>query len=280
MHLPLPPAAPALPALRGLRTLPRELRLAAAVLALVLAALLLPPIPQAAGYHGFADQATRWGLPHALDVLSNLGFAAMGLALLAALLRMPADALSRAESALLALAGAGLVATAAASAGYHLAPDDAGLAWDRAAMALPFAGLLGLAACRVSSRAGVALALATLAASLAALAAWTAADNLAPWVVVQAGGALLLAGLARAPQPAALPVRWWLVVAAYAVAKLLELGDHAVWDLTGGLVSGHSLKHLAAAAAVAPLLQALRVLRGAGDTARQNASRRRRGSAR
>ena len=44
------------------------------------------------------------------------------------------------------------------------------------------------------------------------------------------------------------------VVALYAVAKLLELGDHAVFGFTHGLVSGHSLKHAVAALAAWPVI--------------------------
>jgi hypothetical protein len=44
------------------------------------------------------------------------------------------------------------------------------------------------------------------------------------------------------------------VIAFYAVAKLLELGDHAVYAWSHGLVSGHSLKHVVAAMAAIPVL--------------------------
>ncbi|HEU5321547.1 MAG TPA: hypothetical protein VFX28_12130, partial [Methylomirabilota bacterium] len=37
-------------------------------------------------------------------------------------------------------------------------------------------------------------------------------------------------------------------IALYAAAKLAEIGDHALFAL-GGLVSGHTLKHLMSAAA-------------------------------
>src|ERR1051326_7963267 len=40
---------------------------------------LLPPIPQPQSYHHFADQRTIFGIPHGLDVLSNLAFLASGL---------------------------------------------------------------------------------------------------------------------------------------------------------------------------------------------------------
>ena len=51
------------------------------LLALALAtalAGLAPAVAQYADYHAFADQRTLWGLPFAMDVLSNLPFAVMG----------------------------------------------------------------------------------------------------------------------------------------------------------------------------------------------------------
>ena len=55
-----------------------------------------------------------------------------------------------------------------------------------------------------------------------------------------------------------LPIRWRVVIALYAVAKVLELADHQVWELTGHVVSGHSLKHVVASLAAWPVLAALR----------------------
>jgi hypothetical protein len=246
-----------------------ESLLAAAVCGALLLALFGPPVAQPADYHAFADRHTRWGVPHAFDVLSNLPFAAVGLAG-AWFLLQARHVLDRGQQALAALACAGLVLTAFGSSWYHWQPDDAGLLVDRGAMAVAFAGLLGLAACRITVRAGVGLGALILLAAPAALWAWFAGGDLLPWAVLQGAGMVLLVAVAWVrPEAGVLPVRWGMVVALYAVAKLLELGDHAVWQLTGEAVSGHTLKHLVAAAAAWPLVQALR----AAARARQNASR-------
>ena len=47
------------------------------------------------------------------------------------------------------------------------------------------------------------------------------------------------------------------MLACYALAKALELADHGIFA-AGGLVGGHALKHLAAAAAALVLLGMLR----------------------
>ena len=56
------------------------------------------------------------------------------------------------------------------------------------------------------------------------------------------------------------------VLGIYALAKALEMGDHAVFHALHGVISGHSLKHVAAAAAAWPVLAALKRLHGRGLT--------------
>lgn len=247
-----------------------ETALLLACLALLLAALFAPHLAQPGHAHDFADGRTLWDVPCALDVLSNLPFALAGALGLAWLRQVPRAALGKAERATSALFFAGLLVTAAASSWYHLAPDDLGLALDRAAMGIAFAGLLGLvAATRISGRAGCTLARALLVLAPASVLAWSMSGNVLPWAVVQFGGiALVLLMLAMArPRAGALPVRWSLVLLAYAGAKLFELGDHAVFAATGELFSGHTVKHLLAALAAWPVIAAV-----AARRARQNAS--------
>ena len=245
---------------------PAELALLLAVAALAALAALLPATGLPAGYHDFADQRTLLGLPHALDVLSNLPFAVMGAWGLWWLRRVPLDRLGTAQRGLAGLLFIGLIATAFCSSGYHLDPHDAGLCIDRVGMSLAFAGLLGLAAAdRISARAGVALAaLVAVAAPATALVAGMA-GNMTPWAVLQGGGLVLLAALAlRRPQPRALGFSIIGVIAFYAVAKALELADAPVFALTQQLISGHSAKHLVAALAAWPVVRALQSLaRGA-----------------
>ena len=245
---------------------PAELALLLAVAALAALAALLPATGLPAGYHDFADQRTLLGLPHALDVLSNLPFAVMGAWGLWWLRRVPLDRLGTAQRGLAGLLFIGLIATAFCSSGYHLDLHEAGLCIDRVGMSLAFAGLLGLAAAdRISARAGVALAaLVAVAAPATALVAWLG-GNMTPWAVLQGGGLVLLAALAlRRPQPRALGFSIIGVIAFYAVAKALELADAPVFALTQQLISGHSAKHLVAALAGWPVVRALQSLaRGA-----------------
>ncbi len=239
-----------------------------AALALALLAAAAPPLAQHAHYHHFADQRSWLGIPCALDVLSNLPFALMGGLGLRALARVPALLLAGAQRQLALLFFAGLLLTAACSAWYHWQPDDAGLVVDRLGMTVAFAGLLGLGvASHWRERAGLGLALAVLLAGLLSVAIWAQRGNLLPWALLQGGGVLLLLALAAVPAlPGALRVRWGMVIGLYALAKALELADHAVYALSGELVSGHSLKHGVAALAAWPVISALQQL---GQNARE-----------
>lgn len=229
------------------------------LLGLLALTLIGPQIAQPANQHAFADQRIWRGIPFAMDVVSNLSFAWWGIAGLACLYglieRMPINR----EHTLTGLFFLGLVCTSAASSWYHLQPDDAGLSIDRVGMVLAFAGLLGLSiAGRVSRRAGVAMALAILILGPLSIWFWLVSGNVLAWLVIQFGGMCLMLWMAVIkPLPGALGVRWGVVVAVYAVAKLLELTDHQIYEMTGHLVSGHSLKHLVASFAAWPVVAAV-----------------------
>lgn len=206
--------------------------------------------------HPFVDARTFWGIPNALDVLSNLPLSIAGLwGLLALRGRLLPATTRRAVQVFFA----GLLLTAVGSAGYHWAPDVQGLVWDRLGMAITFAGALALA---VAERVGQPPVPATLWTTLL-LAVVSALlplslGNVLPWAVLQYGGVALIVWCAtRRPADGAIGVRIGALIGWYTLAKALELGDAAVFHATGELVSGHSLKHIAAALAAAPVLAAL-----------------------
>lgn len=245
----------------------RETALLGVLLCFTLLALFGPELPaRAGGGTTLADMREWHGLPNAMDVLSNLPFFAIGLW---GLIRLhwidhaheraeaepSADALDCAW-----LFFAGLMLTAAGSIFYHLQPDALRLAADRAGMAVAFAGLVGMAVCeRVSLRAGWPAAWFTLAGGLLAVAVYHESRNVMPWAVVQFGGMLLVLGMALLrPVQGALGLRLGWVIFFYALAKLFEMADAAIYDASAQWVSGHSLKHLAAALAAWPALQTLR----------------------
>lgn len=256
----------------------RERGLVSLFALLTLIAFIAPVVPASAfPMPVFADTHAWQGLPNAMDVLSNLPFLALGLWGLRWLhwldrtheqvldaVPVPASAVHPPVNALDCawMFFAGLVVTAVGSAFYHLQPEDMRLAADRAGMTVVFAGLIGFAVCeRVSARAGWPAAWFVLASGLLAVAISQRTGNLVPWALVQFGGMALVLVLALArPMKGAVGLKLGWVIFFYGLAKLFELSDQAIYEATQQLVSGHTLKHLAAALAGLPVLHALQAV--------------------
>ncbi|PAT32111.1 hypothetical protein CLI92_06180 [Vandammella animalimorsus] len=254
---------------RSAQQLARWALLAFAALLALLAALL-PPVQQLAHYHDFADQRGLLGLPNAMDVLTNLCFLAAAI-VIARAMRQYRRAMQRAHVRsmplwwhLCGLAALGFAATALGSGIYHLQPNDAGVLWDRLAMGIVFAAIVGLAVRQIACDASALLATAlTFAASCASLAVWHATGNFTPWSVLQGGGMVLLLAIGLGtrlglPRSAGMPALGLLaIIGWYLLCKVCELGDHALFEASAGLISGHSLKHVFAAAAGWPIARML-----------------------
>jgi hypothetical protein len=221
----------------------------------VAAALLFPAMPQPAAYHDFADRRTLLGVANLLDVGSNLAFVLAGTCGLAVVARRRTRFERRAERWPYALFFAGLLLTGAGSAYYHLVPDNERLFWDRLPMTIAFMSLVAAQIVdRINVRAGLALLVPMLAVGAASVIYWRATEragvgNLMPYVVLQGYTmviVLAIAWLHPSRYTRGADVYW--VFVAYAVAKLTEVFDREILAV-GNLVSGHTLKHLAAAAA-------------------------------
>ena len=229
----------------------REISLAIVTLLLLAAIPFLPHVPQDAQYHRFADTRTLFGIANAMDTVSNLAFIGVGLTGVWLLLSGRLPPATSAAGATAGLFFIGLVATGLGSGWYHARtpPDDAGLAIDRYGMVIAFAGVLGLAAAhKVSERAGWSMGWVALVAGPAAVWWWTRHGNLAPYAVMQFGGMLVLVMILFWRSESEGP-NWGLLVGCYALAKVLEAADAQIFHLTAQIVSGHTLKHLAAAGA-------------------------------
>jgi len=217
----------------------------------------LPPIPQDAAYHQFADRRPMLGLPNALNVLSNFPFVVVGILGLARVARAGAGW----ERLAFLVLFASVALTGVGSAYYHLAPSTATLFWDRLPMTVAFASLTALTLGeRVSPRAGPWLLAVFVVIAVTSVMSWqrgelAGAGDLRLYILVQFLP-LVLIPLALVLFPARSLRAWDLVgvLGWYALAKLFEALDRPIFAL-GGIVSGHTLKHLAAATAAAWLLR-------------------------
>ncbi len=235
----------------------REALFLSPLILMLAVACWLPPLTQAVDYHEFADHRA-WGcLPYAIDVLTNLPFALCGVWGLLSLANPTTVQGTQRHMAQLFFWG--LVITALCSTWYHLSPTNERLTVDRYGMTVAFAGVMGLAVSgRISERAGLMCGVASLVLGAMSAWVWLEYGNLTPWAVYQFAGMAWLLALQLLPrQPTALSISWMSVVGIYAVAKLLELADHPVYEFTGW-VSGHSLKHIVASLAAWPVIQAIR----------------------
>lgn len=248
----------------------RSRRAAALLLLLLGAALagtvaLLLPLAQPLSYHDFADQRAFFGIPHCLNVVSNLAFLPVAAAGLGRLRRSSGTGLvghtPRLPYALFFLA---LAATGLGSAWYHLAPDNARLFWDRLPMSVAFASLLGaVIAERLSVRAGLLLLAPLVLAAAATVLYWrwsaaAGAEDVLPYFALQAYALLAVLLLISMGPPRDRLGRYLLpTVALYGAALASEWLDQPLFAL-GQIVSAHTVKHLLAALAAYQLVRLLR----------------------
>jgi hypothetical protein len=231
----------------------RVVLLAAVAFATVTIALLIPPIRQDPAYHDFADRRVVLGLPYGLNVLSNVAFLLAGVWSLA---RVRCAALLPAwERTAGFVFAAGLVLTGLGSAWYHAAPSDATLVWDRLPLSALFPTVFAVViGDRMSAGAGRALLAPLALGAVASVVWWRATDDLRPYVVAQFLPMLLIP-LMLALLPGRRPAGPLAAgIALYALGKLAELADRGVLG-AGGVLSGHTLKHLLAAAAAALIVR-------------------------
>jgi Ceramidase len=208
--------------------------------------VLVPKIPQDQAYHLFADQRTLIGIPNFWNVVSNIPFVVVGAIGLA---RFHKDT----ARIILFL---GFFLTGIGSAYYHWDPSDSTLFWDRLPMTISFAAIFSLIAQeRVGRRVGSILLWPMLAIGAASLLVWLWTDDLRLYFWEQFfPGVVLMALFALYPARYTHAYYWLIAAGLYALAKLFEFTDEPIFSL-GNLLSGHTLKHLSAAAACFVILR-------------------------
>ena len=220
-------------------------------LALSIGLLFVGPIAQSPCYHDFADQETFAGIPHFFNVISNAPFLVVGL------LRWRrfrattsfADPLIRDTfHVLVFLVGLG-------SSWYHLHPTDETLVWDRLPIALVSMTVLLMAlqdfGILARARAWLVPGLILGGLSVAHWAFTNRGDggDLRSYILVSILAAVVvLYGLVMRPGRSRHLRTWIWVLIFYALSRLTEVLDHQV-DALPFLMSGHTWKHLFAAAA-------------------------------
>jgi hypothetical protein len=205
-----------------------------AALAIAGTFLFVPVFQQNPDYHHFADSRSIAGIPNFWNVVSNLPFLLIGVLSLATIRRnVPAT-----------FFGIGLVLTAFGSSLYHLAPNDGTLLYDRLGIVIAVVPLIAM----LAEEHELAVLVIAEAIGIGSIVWWELNGDLRLYGVVQFFPGLLILVLpllvrSRYSHRAILG----FVLVFYAIAKACELYDRQMFDALQ-FVSGHTLKHLAAAA--------------------------------
>jgi Ceramidase len=238
--------------------------------------LALDPIAQDPAYHVFADRRSLAGIPNFNNVVSNAGFVVVGvLGILVVAGRRRLEIFAHESDTwpyLVFFVGVALVSLG--SAYYHWAPSNDRLLWDRLPISVAFMAFFSaIIADRIDRRAGNTWLLPILIGyGVLSLLYWN-------WTESLGRGDLRFYGLVQLLPIVAVPAVCWLfpqyryiaaryivwMIGWYGLSKLLEHFDHEVFDLLGHTVSGHTLKHLAAAVATLVVLQMLLARRREAD---------------
>lgn len=224
--------------------------------AAVVAVTLLPPLPEPPALRRLVDDRAFLGIANFLNVVSNAPFLLVGAWGLHFVARS-----GREEKWPYAVMFLAITLTALGSTYYHLVPeDDTALMWDRLPMSVGFMALFcAVVVERVSVKAGLRLLVPLTLIGAATVVYWRWSQDILPYAVVQYGGIAAMVAIALV-----FPSRYtrggdlFVAVAIYALAKVAEVLDAQIYAL-GGIVSGHTLKHLIAALALWWLVRMLKL---------------------
>ena len=235
-----------------------------AIAAAIAALFLVPAIPQSEAYQDFADKRALLGIPNCLNVLSNVLFFFVGAWGLRTVFG-GSQFLDSRERWPYAAFFVGVTLTAFGSSWYHLNPNDATLLWDRMPMTIGFLALVAaILGERISVPAGLWLLAPLIVLGVASVLYWEFTQqqgrgDLRPYAFAQFGSLLILLLLIFL-----FPARYTrtydlgISLALYALAKLLEAADRPIFAALK-IVSGHTLKHLAAAVSACWIVRMLRL---------------------
>jgi hypothetical protein len=235
------------------------------------AAILAPRIAQDPLYHQFADQNNYLSIPNTLNVLSNLFFGWVGIEGIYRLLRQESlRIVNEVYPAYLGFFGA-LILVAAGSGYYHWLPDNQTLVWDRLPMTIAFMSFFTI---MLAERISVSLARmlfpVLIGVGIASIVYWYLSEqngqgDLRPYALIQFLPMLLIPSillLFTSSYTRSSDIWWFL--AWYLIAKVFEYFDAELLNLLT-VLSGHSLKHIAASIGCLVFLRHLRFRRAAGQ---------------
>jgi hypothetical protein len=225
--------------------------------------LLSDPIAQDPNYHAFSDARNLFGVQNFWNVVSNLPFLLVGAAGLIYVHRYSERVCVPGLETTYSVFFVGILLTAFGSSYYHLAPANQTLVWDRLPMTIGFAGLITIIVGEfLSARVARSLLVPLLLVGFLSVEYWDWTEtrgigDLRPYAIVQFLPMLLIPIVLLTHKPAIGEARYyWWMIAFYFLAKVFEFFDASIFGI-GQIMSGHAIKHIAAAMTPAVFLYAL-----------------------
>jgi Ceramidase len=212
--------------------------------------VFMKPIPQDLIYHHFANDNKVLGISNCWNVVSNIGFIFTGIFGVKFLIK------HHINNPIIWTLFVGVILTGFGSAYYHLAPNNTSLVWDRLPMTIVFTSFFALIySWCFSEKMGFNIWILSLAVGIYSVFYWQYTEHefrgdLRLYAIVQFLPILLIAIIVATNfkkhtfllKPIAMIVLW------YVIAKLLEHFDVYLFETTN-MLSGHPIKHIAAAVA-------------------------------
>ena len=208
--------------------------------------LFLKPIRQDQNYHQFSDGNTLFLIPNFWNVISNFPFIVIGIIGLAKM--FPIQNYPLKPNYIWFFVG--IVLTGFGSGYYHWNPNNTTLVWDRLPMTISFMSFLSVIIGEfINNSSGKKLLYPMLLAGLLSIVYWICSGDLRFYALIQFLPILLILFiLFLSKKEQRYKKYFWLIIVSYAIAKFLESYDSVVYRITYEMISGHSLKHFAAAA--------------------------------
>ncbi len=213
-----------------------------------------PPIAQPLDYHSFADARPFMGIPNFWNVMSNVPFLVVGVVGLILVLRRRYSGGLPSLHLAYGVFFAGVTAVCFGSGYYHWSPSNDTLAWDRLPMSIAFMAFVSIVIGEhIDERLAKAVLIPLIVVGIFSVWYWDYTERLGR-------GDLRLYGLVQFLSLAFIaltlllfPSRLtgkgyvWVMFGGYALAKVFEEFDTKIFSILGNQMSGHALKHVAAA---------------------------------
>ena len=227
--------------------------IAVSLFAIIAIFVFVDPYPQPQVYYDLADGRTLLGIPNFWNVVTNFVFLVPGVAGLWMLRGKNHPGISPGLFPAYHILFIGVLLTAFGSSWFHLAPNNDTLFWDRLPMTIAFMSLVAIIVGEhISETLGRKLLWPLLAIGAASVFYWDYSESqnagdLRLYGLVQFLPMLLIPAILIMYQSVFDQTRFiWIVFLLYALAKVFEQLDEVLYVM-GGIISGHSVKHVCAA---------------------------------